>query len=233
MSNLDFAFEVKRAPDGEGRFSGLAAVFGNIDRTRDIIEPGAFAKSLRRRPAGKIKLLAFHNPDEPIGVIDRLEETDKGLAMDARLARGVQRADEVYELMKMGALDSLSIGYTTKQSTRDPKTGVRRLKEIELFEVSVVSMPANEAAAITLVKAADQIRTERDFEQFLRRAGFSRKFAELVLSVGYAEATKRTSRDQGEPDSDGVENLATALRRCRSIITKGFPDDCRRSENRS
>jgi hypothetical protein len=129
------------------------------------------------------------------------------------------------EGVKHQMIDGLSIGFraTKKDFTRD---GVRLLQEIKLFEISLTAMPMNRAAAVQSVKS---VRTIREFEEFPRRSGFAKKFAELVSSVGYAEAVKRTSTDRGEPDG-GVEELAEAIRRCRNIISKGPSDGVCRTE---
>lgn len=222
MSHMDFPLEYKRLPDGEGRLSGLAATFGNLDSVNDIIVPGAFAESLKRRPASKVRLLAFHNPNEPIGRIDLLEETKEGLQIDATLARGVQRADEVERLINMGALDSASIGFRAKKSTRDRKTGARLLEKIDLFEVSVVSMPANEQALIRTVKRSDFGTVRRD-EDALRRLGYSRREAQLIIAKGFRALYEQTSDDLRDAGKD--DELAEAIRRCRDIISpKGNPD---------
>ncbi len=139
----------------EGRFAGYASIFDIVDNQQDMILRGAFAKSLREKGAG-IRLLWQHQMDEPIGIFDRIFEDDRGLYVEGRLLLGVQRAKEAYQLMKAGALEGLSIGYKPVSYDFDPKSGVRRLREVDLFEVSLVTFPANQAAGVTVVKSASK-----------------------------------------------------------------------------
>lgn len=139
--------------DSHGRFAGYASVFGVIDQQRDIMLPGAFAGTLKGR-AGDVKLLWQHQQEEPIGVFDRLFEDARGLYVECRLLLGVQKANEAYLLLKAGAVSGLSIGYSPVRYTLDAGSGVRRLSEVELWEVSLVTFPANGRANVTVVKSA-------------------------------------------------------------------------------
>jgi uncharacterized protein len=145
------AFELKldSPPDDEGRFTGYAAVFGNVDKGKDLIEPGAFRKSIQENP--QVPILWQHNPDEPIGVSGYMVEDGKGLKVDGQLAMEVQRAREVHALMKMGAIKGLSIGYNTIK--RNFKGGVRHLQEVALGEFSPVVFGMNPLAQVTSVKS--------------------------------------------------------------------------------
>ena len=102
-----------------GRFEGYASIFGNKDLGNDVVVEGAFRKSLMRRRAKNVKMLMQHKTDMPIGVYEKITEDDNGLRVKGRLALGTQMGREAYELMKMGALDGLSIGYKA-----DPKKQV-------------------------------------------------------------------------------------------------------------
>ena len=149
---LDFKLELKSL-DLQGLFAGYASVFGVVDSQRDIVLRGAFSKSVKGR-AGEIKFLWQHQQDEPIGIFDAMFEDARGLYVEGRLLLDVQRAKEAHTLLKMGAISGLSIGYSPVRYTIDKKTGVRRLSEVELWEVSLVTFPANEAANVTVVKSA-------------------------------------------------------------------------------
>ena len=177
IKSLSFAWEFKLEDGDEGTFTGLASTFGNRDLVGDIIERGAFAKSLKRRPADKIKLLHQHSTDKVLGVLEEAEETQRGLKIKGRLALGTQLGAETLELLRMGALDALSIGFSVPKggAVFDDDRGVRILKEIDLFEISIVTFPANERARITGVKeiGPEDIKTKREFEDALRDAGFS------------------------------------------------------------
>ena len=152
---LDFNLELK-ALDAQGRFAGYASVFNIVDSQRDIILRGAFAHSVKGRTA-EIKLLWQHQQEEPIGVFDRIFEDARGLYVEGRLLLDVARAREAYSLLKAGALSGLSIGYSPVRYKIDAKNGVRRLMEVDLWEVSLVTFPANEAANVTVVKNIEPV----------------------------------------------------------------------------
>ena len=136
-----------------GAFEGYASIFHKVDRGRDMVLKGAFDRSIRQRGARGIKLLWQHDPSEPIGVLDHVREDGRGLHVRGRLLLNLKRAREAYALMRAGALDGLSIGYRTVLSDREAKTGVRRLRDVDLWEVSIVTFPMQEAARITDFKS--------------------------------------------------------------------------------
>lgn len=183
---LDVKFEVKTDDDDEqeGMFSGYGSIFGNKDLGNDVVVAGAFAQSIGRKGAKAVKLLYQHKQDEPIGVFDEIIEDRRGLKVKGRLAMGTQRGREVYELMKMGAIDGLSIGYRVdaKGYDYDEKRKRRYLKSVDLMEISAVTFPMNPRARIQAVKGAE--RTVRDWEQFLRDEGsLSRTEAKAAASA--------------------------------------------------
>jgi hypothetical protein len=170
-----------------GRFSGYGSVFDVVDTQNDVVKRGAFAKSISKG-AGKVKMLWQHRWDEPIGVFEAMREDERGLYVEGKLLMDVQRGREAYALLKSGAMDGLSIGYSPSKFKYN-NNGVRELEEVELWEVSVVTFPANQAATVTGVK--NQM-TERDFERFLRDEGkFSREEAKIIVSGGYKALTKQ------------------------------------------
>lgn len=155
-NTLSFPFEIKSIGEnesGEMSVRGLASTFGNIDLYGDVIVPGAFKKTLQEKGAGKVKFLYQHNAYEPIGFIKSLTESEDGLEMEAIFLKGVQRAEESYLLAKAGALDSFSIGFRTIKSTKG-EDNLRYISEIDLWEVSLVTFPANPKALVDGVKAS-------------------------------------------------------------------------------
>ncbi|MEA1831734.1 HK97 family phage prohead protease [Methylobacterium durans] len=142
-----------KAVSDDGTFEGYASVFHHRDSHSDIVEPGAFTKSLAERPAPKIKMLRQHRQDEPIGVWIDAAEDSKGLHVRGRLIREVPLAAQTYALMKEGALDQLSIGFRTKRDRFDRKTAVRHIEEADLREISIVTFGSNDKAAISAVKS--------------------------------------------------------------------------------
>lgn len=183
---LDIQFEYKTEPtqDEEGVFTGYGSVFGNKDLGNDVVVEGAFAKSIGKKGARAVKMLYQHRQDEPIGVFDEIVEDRRGLKVKGRLAMGTQRGREVYELMKMGALDGLSIGYRVdpKGVDYDEKGKRRYLKSVDLMEISAVTFPMNPRARVQAVKGAE--RTVREWEELLRDAGsLSRNEAKAAASA--------------------------------------------------
>lgn len=137
--------------DDAGRFAGYASIFNVVDNQNDRVLPGAFRQTLAEQDGG-IKLLWQHNFDEPIGVFTALREDTRGLYVEGRLLLDVQRAKEAHALLKAGAICGLSIGYVPVKYHIDPETGVRVLEEVALYEVSLVTFPANGDATVHAVK---------------------------------------------------------------------------------
>ena len=121
---------------------GYASLFGAPDQGGDIVQRGAYAKSLgMMAEAGRaVKLLWQHDPTQPIGIWDEVREEERGLYVKGRLLTDVARAQEAACLIAAGALDGLSIGYRTIKAERDAQ-GRRLLTELDLWEVSVVTFP--------------------------------------------------------------------------------------------
>ena len=155
-----------------GFFSGYASIFFEVDQGGDIVMPGAFSTSIARKGASGIRLLFQHDPGEPVGRILRLYEDQRGLRVEGSLTPGVPRADSLRALVRDGALDGLSIGFRTIRSTRDRSSGHRRLLQVDLWEISIVTFPMMERARITLpTRTPDQIsRPPRSQEQTIAAA---------------------------------------------------------------
>lgn len=230
MSNPDFekfivqgevkfaSVDLKRV-DADGTFEGYASVFGREDQGQDVVVPGAFRESLRRRGVNGIKMLFQHDPNQPIGAWIEIREDVTGLYVKGRLMPDVARAREILSLMRAGVLDGLSIGFRTVEGHRDPKTGVRQLKKIDLWEISVVTFPMLAEARISSVKRgvfADTLPTEREFERWLMRdAGFTRSQARTVIRSGLKTLT--AMQDAAGGDNDGVA-LVQSMRQAAELI---------------
>lgn len=124
------------------RIEGYASLFGQRDRGGDTVLAGAYGGALRRLAAGggRVRMLWQHDATQPIGVWDEVEEDARGLRVKGRLLDDVARAREAAALIAAGALDGLSIGYRTLRAEPDPRGG-RRLLELDLWEVSLVTFP--------------------------------------------------------------------------------------------
>lgn len=197
----------------EGIISGYGAVFGNVDGGGDRIIKGAFLDSLGDRHP---KMLWNHDTSQPIGRWDEVREDDHGLFVKGKLALGVAKARETYELLKANVIDGLSIGFKTRQS--EMKNGVRDVTRIELFEVSPVVFELNRMAKITDVKNDTQI-TVREIEQVLRTLkgsnGTVSNSAIKAMASGAMERFNDILREAGieEPEYDqrDVDELKQAL----------------------
>lgn len=191
--------EVKFAADAidavTGEFKGYGSVFGNVDSHGDIIEPGAFKRSLSewkskgRLPAMKLMHGSALNPfadDLPIGKYTKMEEDARGLYVEGKLSGlDTDHGRRIHGLMLDGVLDGLSIGYVVKQYAPGMGDEVRRrLEHLNLREVSLVDDPSNDRARITAVKTAE-ITTIRELERTLRDVGFSNTAAKAIASGGF------------------------------------------------
>ncbi|MEI8146808.1 MAG: HK97 family phage prohead protease [Alphaproteobacteria bacterium] len=134
-----------------GLFTGYASLFGVADAQKDVVERGAFQASLARRGVSGIRMLWQHDPAEPVGVWLSLAEDAVGLRVTGRLVEGTARASEALTLMAAGAVDGLSIGFKAVRASADRRTGTRRLLEVDLWEVSIVTFPALTGARVRLM----------------------------------------------------------------------------------
>ena len=198
-----------KAMDGEeenkGMFEGYASVFNNADLGNDVILSGAFTKSLKKTGAKGVKLLYQHKADMPIGVFESIEEDKRGLKVRGKLALQTQMGHEAYELMKMGALDGLSIGFrvSPKGQSYDAKGKRRMIKEVELMEISLVTFPMNPKAKIRSVKG-DEF-TIREWENGLRDVfHLSRSEAKMAAKAVHDAFNQR--------DADLDADLAAAVK---------------------
>jgi len=193
--------------DGMFGVEGYASTFGNLDNVNDIIMQGAFKESIAERTP---KFMLQHDSDILLGVINSAEEDSNGLKIKATFAN-IQCAMDARELVKMGALDSFSIGYSVVDSEYDQK-GFRLLKKLTLWEVSLVTFPANEMAKVTGVKNS---MTERDFEKFLRDEGkYSHDEAKTIASTGYKALMK-----QRDVAGEQLETLSEQFRKFGELFT--------------
>lgn len=195
MHSKQIAIEIKsfEPDDQQGVFTGMASTYGNVDLDGDIIEPGAFGRALSAK-GDSYPLLYQHDHSAPIGLI-KISETQQGLVAAGELNLEVQAAREARALMRQGALRSMSVGFMIQdyEINRDAGKGYRRLiKQAELLEVSIVTFPANQQALVASVKALTKedegrvaIKSVRDFERWLRDAGWSKRQATGLASHGW------------------------------------------------
>lgn len=207
---LDFDCEWKAADTGT--FTGYGSIFNITDKGGDIVAPGAFAETLaQQKAAGRLPAMLWqHRQAEPIGVYTSMEEDSVGLKVTGQLALKTARGAEAYELMKMGAISGLSIGYRVRDDSWDRVTSIRTIKKADLVELSVVTLPMNDSARIATVKAIEDLETLSDIERHLRDVcGFSKSEATALVS--------RVKSVVGRSDSG--ENAVQELAQLRRIVS--------------
>jgi HK97 family phage prohead protease len=179
IKHISCALQVK-ALGADGSFAGYASVFNKVDLQSEIVAPGAFTRSLAQwaRQSQTPAMLWMHDPTQPIGIWLSLREDASGLRVEGRLALRTQKGAEAHELLRMGALTGLSIGYRVISSRIDAKRKVRVLTDVDLFEVSLVTFPANEAARVSEVKSPSDAQEFRLAATRLRKA--AKKLTEKV-----------------------------------------------------
>ena len=196
LSRKSYPMEIKQISD-EGYFSGYGSVFDVVDDWDDVIVRGAFAETLQSKTP---VMLWQHDSAEPIGVYERVYEDEIGLWVEGRLLLDLEKGREAYILLKNRAIRGLSIGFLPiawEDEMRNRKK-IRVLKSIDLWEVSLVTFPANKKAVV------DEIKTVRGFESFLRDLGYSKTEASTVLA-----ALKSDSRR--DADSEDAKKAALNL----------------------
>lgn len=209
--------------DEAGTFEGYGSIFGNTDSYGDVVEPGAFKDYLAKNKPSSVKLLWQHNTDEPIGYYEEIYEDEKGLYVKGKLLiDDIARAREAYALLKVKAINGLSIGFTIMPGGAewDDKRKVRKLTNLSLWEISVVTFPANARAKVANTKEfAGQLTTIRDFENFLRDVGgFSKADATAIASHGFVKGLQRDAEpsEMSEEEkfklSADINLILTALR---------------------
>lgn len=216
LKTLDFAFKADTVAD-EGIFEGYASTFGNIDQGGDTVVRGAFKDGLAQAEAeGRhIPMLWQHDRHEPIGIWLDIAEDKKGLKVRGQLLIEDALAKRAHVLLKNGALGGMSIGYRIPVggAVADPKKfGVTQLLKIDLREISLVTMPMDLTAKVTTVKAildGGALPTVREFEEFLRDAGFSKALATAI-------ASKATPHLRGEPEAK-ADDAAKFLQRLLKV----------------
>ncbi len=205
-----FALQIKAAGD-DGTVEGYGSVFGVPDKYDDVIAKGAFVQSLKdHKAAGTMPAMLWqHETNKPIGVWTEMVEDEKGLRIKGQLAMETVKGKEAHALLKMGALNGLSIGFMSKEWSYDRDTEVRTLTAIDLWEVSLVTFPANEKARVTNVKSADELQAPKDAEKVLRDAGFSKSDATAFVS--------RVMR-MGEVRRDSVDSTVAAMKSADRLL---------------
>lgn len=210
----DLPLKIKSVDD-KGKFTGYGSVYGVEDSYGDVVVKGAFKNSLEewiskgRLPA----MLWQHRADEPIGIYEKMIEDDDGLYVEGQLLIDDDPlAKRAYGHLKAGSLSGLSIGYNLPAGgwEYDKEKDIFILSEIDLWEVSLVTFPANDAARVEDVKRACQtggIPEKISVERLLRDAGFSRQQAKAFIAKGYSGIGQREAGNSVEDIKTLIETL--------------------------
>ncbi len=167
-------FRPRTTIEPDGTVEGYASLFGEIDAARDMVMPGAFSRTLKMRGLRRIPMLFQHDPAEPIGVWFELTEDFRGLRARGKLIPEVARARELIALVRSGAVDGLSIGFRTVKGRIDPASRVRKIIDLDLWEISIVTFPLLAGARVRAVKGSGssppqpsfaRARAEREWER--------------------------------------------------------------------
>ena len=234
MKHAIVPFELKAAEDadsGMGMFEGYGSTFGDIDFGGDRIDGGAFRNSLDKWMAkGQLpQMLGFHKGSNVIGDWLVMKEDEKGLYVKGQLwVKGdarIEQAIVAHNILRGTGPKGLSIGYRVVESDMEEFDGgsVRRIKEVELFEVSVVGYAMNEQAFVTAVKSMTddegRILSKREVEEVLRDAGLSRKKAKAFIAGGYDSICPDDKKDNETNQSDSDLDLSGLLAQTKTILT--------------
>ena len=161
LEHKSYQLEIKSSDDDSRIVKGYASYFGNKDSDMDIIQKGAYTKNLEEN-GHRVKLYAQHDMNRPIGKITKLEETDNGLYMEAKFGTHSE-GEDYYRMAKEGILDEFSVGFKATKKDKNEHGGYD-IKEIKLYEVSMVSYAANENARVMEVKSEDVLKLVKQIE---------------------------------------------------------------------
>lgn len=213
------SLEVKEVND-RGEFEGHGSVFNNEDSYGDVVVPGAFSKTLEEhKAAGTLPAMLWqHNPAEPIGVYSEMREDQRGLYVKGRLLMETAKGREVHAMLKAGAVRGLSIGFMTR--AWEWKDETRIVKDVDLWEVSLVTFPANKLAGVNDVKNSGPLpTTERELEKFLRDVGKLSK-NEAKAAVAGIRASILERRDASDQEAEKIGKAMGAAERLLHSLTK-------------
>lgn len=202
--------EVIDADDKQHIVKGYASYFNNKDSDGDIIRPGAYAKTIKEN-GERVRYIYQHNMAQPLGKMVMLEEDDKGLKFEAQLANTTLGKD-VYELIKMGVITENSVGILPMQ--KEFKGDYREITEVKLYEVSAVTLAANDQAKILDVKGSENkeeiIKRYDNLAKLIRKGNISDEMgyaieAELLKLKSLFVSTTLPSEEDTKPVDDSQQ----------------------------
>ncbi len=204
--------------DGSIDIKGSASTNG-LDRAGDIIESDAWTKGGLENFKNNPIILFNHNYDKPIGRATGLEVNDKGLDISAKISKA---AGDVTQLIKDGVLGAFSVGFRVKDADYMTETDGYKIKDAELFEVSVVSVPCNQGATFSLAKSFDNMEDYEEFKKTFVKAN-SMEIADAVkIEQPSGEKSQKTEKTMSEDvkTPEGFDLEAFAKKVAEDTATK-------------
>ena len=220
MKHLNLLLKLK-ADAPQGTFTAYANTFNKKDQAGDITQKGAFLDSIAAHEAAGTmpKLLGQHEHNKnPIGVITKMYEDEKGLVIEGQFAMKTKSGAEAYELVKMEAIDSFSIGYNTveEQATKDGNL----LIKLDVQEVSLVTFPCNEESKIVSVKSEDEEKSLDDMTSAEKAAHFQAIADEEKKAEEEAEQKAKAEEEAEQKAKDDAEAEQQAEKSANLAIEK-------------
>ena len=203
-------FEIKELSDG-GRIEGLLAGFGDVDLAGDRLVKGCFATTLAARST-PLPMLLHHDMSKPIGAWTEWKEQADGLHVKGAMTLAVRDAQEAHALAKSGALTGLSIGFIPKTWSTDDRTGVRTITSADLFEGSLVAVPAHDRARVASVKS---VAGAKDIAELLQEAGLSNRKARAAAAAAWKAI--QSNEDEEAADAELAALITKATARLRGL----------------
>ena len=210
--NKSAQLEIKSVEEKTRTVKGYASVFNNVDSDSDRLMKGAFNRTIKSwGPEGKnrIKLVSQHNIGKPVAKIDELYEDEKGLYMSATFGSH-QDGDDHYRMVKEGILTEFSIGFVPTQEEKNDEGG-RNFKEVKLYEVSLVTVAANDEALVTDVKSDDALKLVKQIENEDLAFKLENEILKLMSTETQETTTQLASTEALDPEVEVKEDLITNL----------------------
>lgn len=212
LKTLHVPLEFKEVTEA-GTFTGYASVFDTVDWYGDRVAKGAFKKNIAdwRRKKAMPPLLWQHNSSQPIGVLTSMAEDDTGLYVDGKLLLQLTQGAEAHVLIKEKVIRGMSIGYMTRDDSYDQVDGIRTLKQVDVWEVSIATFPANEDALIDEVRSVLEsggLPTAKQFERVMREEfKFSRSMAKAITCGGLTQFLRQDAASSAQ-----VQDIVAAIK---------------------
>lgn len=204
-----------------GKVEGFVSIYGNKDLNGDIVEPGAFTKTVMES-GGEVVMLLHHDRTRPIGMA-KLEEREKGLFLSGQIATDLPDGELAHKQAAKGLLRGLSIGYRTVKEMWDDAAKAFRLYEVKLFEASLVTIPANPLTLVESVKGEHDLiaRAAEDIKAGRKISAATRKRLEAAIEEIQALLTEAEPSDEaanGGKSATADEPLMHSLRGITAIL---------------